>query len=210
MADMTLDTLRIGERPEVIVLVTDSDDPSAEVTYSNEDFSITAGGHVTILSELGTHAELEAISPGTETLTFSIDDRFGDPQSAQRVITVIDTTSATFRTDGTFNNGTLVISDSGDDDVVVTAIPGDIRGENPPTYSVTDILWTSANGKVEFDTGGGPSPTGTGTLSLTFVAVGVGEDIVTLSFKNSLLATITATIPVRVIGANSFEFTLYA
>jgi hypothetical protein len=82
-----------------------------------------------------------------------------------------------------------------------------------PDYSggLTGISWSSAHGKILFDTGGGPGSTATGVLELTLVLDAFTQveqdEVVTITATNSLGQTITGTLTVRILGLPTVTLT---
>lgn len=170
-------------------------------------------------------ANCEAIEPGSVTIRFTADDLFADPITpvdtllrvldAERLIIRVTGKSANVKSN--HSNGVLVLSildDSEIPTVSVAALPVDARfreRDGMPDYSggLTSIGWSSQNGRILFDTGGGPNPTASGTLSLDLVINDTGDDGVTVTAVNSLSETITGQLTVKVLGSVtvSVEFT---
>jgi hypothetical protein len=215
---MPLNAMRIGETIAVEGKPIDSlGDPTDFLLAETWDSSSDAVATVTPDGENPRLAEVEAIAPGTATVTFEGGNQFSDPVSITAQVRVLDASALRIQFGAALNmevsqtpNLVTIIPEHenspGGVRLAVAAIPIDERdrtGGDRVDYAargLTSIEWHTDNQRILFDKGFGPDPTSTGDLTLDLVPNLAGEDVVYVSAVNSLGQTITGQFNVLVLA----------
>jgi hypothetical protein len=160
-------------------------------------------------------AELEALASGVVDLTFAGEDQFSDEVSIVAPVTVLAASRIDIQlgehtncTGGTVNGVHILrpLDNELTGSVAALGVPLDSREEaGQPDYSgsLSSILWSSDNGTVLFDAGGGPNPTASGTLTLDLVLNAAGADVIRCTALNAVGASIAGAVNVYVKATTS-------
>jgi hypothetical protein len=217
--------IRIGDFRHVRAEIVDQDGQPAFASTETYDF---IGGDLNVIGfdedpgDPGNprHILVSGEAPGDQILGFSAYDNYLNSLNAQTEFTVVDANG--FKLDlipdpaeveiisGPNPYVVRLLISSGLFQIQAFAVPIDeffnSRPKDQPNYApgLTNIVWTSQNGRFNFDVGGGPAVgPAVDTLELQINPVSIGDDVITVSAENSLGQQISTSFRFRVMGATT-------